>query len=142
MGDTEGTKTYIFFLGYIQPVNCGVRFAFICKRSPDQLLHEAPTNWRHYLPQDYFDNLPSSCPEGFTDIATKCIRYDHENMPELSWSQAQHFCSLRYESSLASFHDNSEILQIFDMYSETFATSENWIGLEWRGSRSMVWTDN
>ena len=124
-----------FPIKYIQPTNCGTKLPFSCKRSSNQLLHDAPTNWMHYLPQDYYDNLPSSCPEGFTDISTKCVRYNHGQIFELSWSKAQIFCPQHYgpQSSLVSFHDNNEILQIINNgYSKIIATSEFWIGLQWR----------
>ena len=127
-------------------LNCAAgKLPFICKRSPDRVLNERPTNWRHYLPEDYYENLPSSCPEGFLDISSKCLRFNPANVTGLSWRRAQMFCAAHYghQSALASFQDSSELLQLIAESSQNFSGSEYWIGLERRGSGSFLsWIDN
>ena len=125
-------------------VDCAEKIPVVCKRSPDHL-DEVYADWRHYLPKDYYNNLPSTCPEGFTDISTKCLRFNHENATSQRWGEAQHFCADHYgpQSSLVSFHDNSELLQMVVESSQHFSGSEYWIGLQWRGERiGMSWTDS
>ena len=106
---------------------CFKKLPFACKRYQYSLTFQIGQNWRHYLPDNYFLNLPSTCPEVFIDILTKCVKF-HDDVKQTQ-RDANNYCYDDHgnRSTLPSFHSNSELLEI----SLHLKSIENqyWIGL-------------
>ena len=118
--------------------NCGKTSPFICKRSHNRHLTSLPrdSDWRQYLPEEYFTNLPTMCQEGFIDTDTKCFKV-HDR--RLGWHDALKHCWDHYgnQSSLASFHSNNDKIVISQYLKPT---TDYWLGLSF--DLGLFWTDN